>query len=605
MSKPAIDYSYWAGKSDEGSELDDTWYGEKLFMPEDADSAYKETKLALAEGPRVKLPKVPSILPSKFTEGVFMMPKEDGTGYAPFSFDGRRHMTRIYDTPGKKVLLMCGRQVEKSTMLGNVMLSSLVLVVGLRALYVSPSSTQTKTFSNDRIKEPIETSPLLRRFTTSMLSKNIFEKQFINRSTVTLRYAYLNADRTRGIPAWQLFLDEIQDILRDNIPVIEHCLSHAPDLWKRQVYSGTPKSLDNVIEEYRGQKSTQGEWVVPCEGCNHWNVLGEKNIGGKGPICERCGKSINPQSPRARWAWMVRPDPHDRNKVPWESYRIPQLMVPWKIRNWHEVIYDYENHSRAKFFNECLGISFESGLRPITQSQLREVCGEHRMNEVEKFRNLSHAQPFFMGIDWGTGDLGFTVVTIGTYHHERFRILYMHRFVGEEAEPGVQIAMIIKLARHFNVALIGCDYGFGFGMNHHLIREFGPRRVHQFQYLGDSKRKLFYDVEMRRWKAHRSEVMSAMFEAIKKKKCEFPHWDDFHEPFSRDFTNIFSEYSERTRMIKYDHSPGNPDDSFHSFTYCWLVSMLLIRRGDIISPGKEDEAGAPIYEWDGTTTDQG
>jgi len=492
-----------------------------------------------------------------------------------------------------------GRQTEKSTLLGNVSLTYMTLVVGMRILFVSPSSTQTKTFSNDRLKEPIETSPILSKFTTSMLTKNIFEKQFVNRSMITLRYAYLNADRTRGVPAWQLNIDEIQDVLRANIPVIEHCLSHAPDQYRRQIYSGTPKSLDNVIEDYRSNLSTQGEWVVPCTGCNHWNVLGEKNIGKKGPICSKCGNGINPQHERSQWAWMVHPDPDDPNKVPWESYRVPQIMVPWKVKNWGEIIYEYENHPRAQFMNECLGLSYESGLRPITTSQVRDACGTHSMEDLESVRNLSLAQPFFMGIDWGSGDNSFTVVTIATYIESRFRLLFAHRFVGEEADPEVQIVRILELGEHFNIAVFGCDYGYGFGMNHRLTRAFGPQRVHLFQYMAMCKKKIQFDPRLGRWKVHRTEVMSAIFEAVKKKRAEFPRWEEFQTPYAKDFTNIYSEYNEYLRMIQYDHKDGNPDDTFHSFLLCWLASMLLIPRPDIISPTKEDEEGNSISAYTG------
>jgi hypothetical protein len=256
MGEAALKYN----PEDLAEDYDDSWYEGKIWEPE---PELLEEPIVLQEA-RKNLPKIPKITPSRFTQGVFHFPKADGTGYAPFSFEGRRHLQQIYNTPARKVLLCCGRQVEKSTLLGNIALTYMTLVVGLRILFVSPSSTQTKTFSNDRIKEPIETSPLLRRFTTDMLAKNIFTKQFVNRSMITLRYAYLKADRTRGIPAWQLFLDEIQDILRDNVPVIEHCLSHAPERWRRQIYSGTPKSLDNLIEDYRANQSTQGEWVVPA-----------------------------------------------------------------------------------------------------------------------------------------------------------------------------------------------------------------------------------------------------------------------------------------------------------------------------------------------------
>ena len=202
-----------------------------------------------------------------------------------------------------------------------------------------------------------------------MLSQNIMEKQLVNRSKLTLRYAF-PTDRTRGIPAYLLAIDEFQDILQDNVPVMEQCLSHAPQTYKRQIYSGTPKSLDNHLEYYRANMSTQGEWVVPCDGCNHWNILGEKNIGKESLICEKCGKKLNPMCERAQWANMCEYDPVKEavGKLPH-----PQLMVPWL--NWKkDILYNYENYSREKFYNEVLGISYDSGLRPLTTQQVRDCC---------------------------------------------------------------------------------------------------------------------------------------------------------------------------------------------------------------------------------------
>lgn len=598
MGEPAIDFSSLP-QVEEGYEdpYDDTWHEEEIWNPE---PAIEEDPIILREAKK-KAPKVKQVKPSTFTHGVFKMPTEDGLTYEKFSFDGRRHLYRPYNTAATRVLLFCARQVEKSTMLGNKALCYMSLVQAYRVLYVSPSATQTKTFSNDRIKEPIETSQILKRFTTKMLSQNILEKQFINRSKITMRYAFLNADRARGIPAWMLQLDEIQDILRDNIPVIEQCTAHAPSGMKRFVYAGTPKSLDNIIEEYRGNQSTQGEWVVPCEGCKNWNILGEKNIGKKGPICAKCGKLINPMHERAQWAWQVAWDPI---KAPFESYRIPQLMVPWK--DWNEILLDYERYPRDKFFNEVLGVSYESGLRPLTQAQIRACCKDYQMDEktLDAIRPKSLGQPFFAGIDWGTGDAAYTVLTIATYIDMKFRVVYMHRYVGEESDPEIQIVKINEMLHRFNVQLIGADWGFGFGMNSRLIREFGPQRVHKFQYMARINARLAYDGKMGRWKVHRSEVMASIFDAIKKKKCEFPRWEDFHKPHATDMLNIYSEYNEKLRMIVYDHRQGNPDDSFHSFLYCWLVSMLMFQRPDILSPSREDEEGNTISGYQGPV-DQG
>lgn len=561
----------------------------------------------ILEQARKRLRKLPSISPSQFTEMAFMMPTTVGEGdrqtveLQNFSFGERPHLRRIYDTPARRVLLMCARQVEKSTMLGNISICYSCIVPQFRTLYVSPSNRQTVTFSTDRIKEPLETSKTLKQFTTKMLSQNILEKQFINRSIIRLRYAFLNADRCRGIAAWMLLIDELQDVLSDNIPVIEACLQHAPDHWRRFVYSGTPKSLDNTIETYWSSRSTMNEWVVPCEACNFWNILGEKNIGKKGPICAKCGTLIQPMGPRAQWAAHRK---FDEVKVPFEGYRINQLMVPWV--KWSEVLLAYETYARDRFYNEVLGISYDSGLRPLTRAQVQACCNPAiSMMDLGRYKQLSAGQPVFAGLDWGTGEHSYTVLTLATYIESKFRVFYIHRFVGEEVEPERQMDLIIQLLRYFNVRLIGADYGGGFYPNDKLIRTFGRNRVFKYQYTSNPKSKYRWNPELGRFLLHRTDVMSDIFNAIKRKRdCEFPKWEEFEKPYAQDMLNIFSESNNMLRMIQYKHAQDKPDDSFHSFLYCWLVSMLMIPRHDIVKPGKEDKQGfqeSPYF----STTDQG
>ena len=550
-----------------------------------------------------RLRKIPAVLPSQFTKFAFRMPRSDGMGFENFSFEGRRHMLRPYDTPAKRILLFCGRQVEKSTLLGNIILSYSCIIPAYKTLYVSPSATQTKVFSADRVKEPIETSPILRSYTTTMLSQNIFEKQFINRSKITLRYAFLNADRTRGIPAHRLAIDEIQDILADNIPVIEQCTSHAPENLKSFVYSGTPKGLDNAIEYYRSgvskdgrPMSTQGEWVVPCDACGikggagrYWNILGEKNMGHNGLICERCGKPITPSHPDAQWARMV-------EDGIFESYRIPQLMVPW--RSWEEITLDYSRYPRDKFYNEVLGISYDSGMRPLTLGQVKDCCNPSVTMHPEVLENIRKNLPggtVFAGLDHGTGENSYTVACLGMYVENKFRIFWIHRFTGEDTDPQIQQKKLIAIFRAFGVRIIGSDYGGGFATNNVLLREFGQVRVQRFQYASRAKKKVFHNPQLQRWIVHRTEVMSDIFAAIKRKQLEFPRFEEFREPFAQDMLNIYSEYNNTLRMIQYDHRPDRPDDAFHAILYCFLASMMVRPRPDIIVPKREFEQQGPNY----------
>lgn len=535
-------------------------------------------------------PELIHVSPSLFVEFAVKVPDKVTQTRVPFSFEKRRYLRLPYDTASRRTLYKCGRQVEKSTLLGNKSLAYCCINNSFNILYVSPTNQQTKTFSQDRLKEPIETSDVLKAWTTAKLSDNVFLKKFINRSQITLRYAYHNADRVRGIPADCINIDELQDIITDNIPIIEECASHSPH--KIFIYSGTPKSTDNPIEKYWSDYSTQNEWVVPCDctGGNlgrYWNILGESNIGKTSLICERCGKALDPMHPDAQWAMMNASIlTSDKIKEPFEGFRIPQLMVPWI--DWSNILHKYNTMHRAAFFNEVLGMSFDSGTRPLVKQDIIDNCkpGLLMTNDILTGLKTSFggASPVFAGIDWGTGENSYTVLSLGAYINQKFTIFYIHRFEGAEAEPMVQLDLIEQIIRHWNVMLVGADYGGGFHANDQLQRKFGRERIVKYQYSQPGT-KVKWEPDLHRFLVHRTEVMSDMFNAIKRRNTfNFLDWSQFQEPFGNDMLNIFSEYNEQQRQIQYKKSPDCTDDSFHSILLCFLASMLKIPRFDVLNP---------------------
>ncbi|MHC4817190.1 MAG: phage terminase large subunit family protein, partial [Planctomycetota bacterium] len=515
-----------------------------------------------------------NLSPSGFTEFAMRLPYAGE--YKPFTFEGRGYLRQIYDTPTQRRIIMAGRQVEKSTLLGNQILSYCALNAGFRALYVSPSHTQTKVFSRDRISEPIETSNILKGFTNSKLLANVLEKKFVNRSQVTLRFAFLNADRVRGIPADYVLIDEFQDIILENIPVIEECASHSS--YKFFTYSGTPKSLDNPLEFYYRRFSTQNEWVVPCRRHGtpkdpkswHWNLLDEDNIGKESLICDKCKKPIDPADEGACWAAM---NPNPAVERPYEGFRIPQLMVPWI--EWAEILDKQRKYPRARFYNEVLGLSYDSGVRPLTQGDVKDNCNPKlSMVHYERVAELyKGSTPIFMGIDWGTGENTYTVIVLAAYlpfDEEKFTVFYAHRCEGPESEPKLQLELIRKLVAQFNVAYIGADYGGGHWPNDELLRDFGADRLKKYQWVGRVKKKISYEpgLTVPRYVCHRTEIMSDIFNAIKRRNVfRFPRWKEWNDPYGQDMLNIFSEYNKQLLMNVYKHAHGMPDDTFHALTF--------------------------------------
>ena len=359
--------------------------------------------------------------------------------------------------------------------------------------------------------------------------------------------------------------------------------------------------MDNTLEHYWANFSTQNEWIVPCERHGtpkdpsswHWNVLREKNIGKEGLICDKCGESISARHPMAKWASLQPRTDDNKDKVTFEGFRIPQIMVPWV--DWTEVLQAQEQYQRAQFYNEKLGMSYDSGTRPINRGQLKACCKpEIRLGDIEHFKRIAQGREVFAGIDWGTGENTYTVISFGAYLGTgNFTIFWVHRFTGPDVEPDRQLDLISQMLAQLNVQIAGVDYGGGFHPNSTLIGRFGVNKIMKYQYNPRQKKKVYWEPNLQRWMCHRTEVMSDIFEALKKRQIDLPNWDEFFQPHGQDILNIFSEYNERLRMIEYKHAPGTTDDAFHSILYCFLASMIKHPRPDIMAPMKE--TGVPQH----------
>lgn len=550
---------------------------------------------------RVGEEKLVDVLPSQWVEYAIQIFDKEQHQLVSFPFTNRRYLKEIYDSGVKNFILVMGRQAEKTTTLGNLSITHCCLMPFLHVLYVSPSSNQTKIFSKDRIKEPIEASPKLRAFISSNLTQNVFEKTFTNRSTVILRYAFYTADRSRGIAADILLLDELQDFLIDVIPVLEETLSHSS--LKKKYYAGTPKTKENTLGAY-WEFSTQNEWVVPCD-CRlphrYWNILDGRNVGKGGLICQNCGKALDPYHEDCQWASTERLTPKGGPKT-FEGYRVPQIMVPiHQGVGWADILRKKEEYPPAQFDNEVLALFSEAGDRPITRAELMACC-DPKVDPVSEFmleniRQMARggACPIYAGLDWGYGDstqgrTGYTVLSLGSYlGTQDFKIFYMRKFEGEESNPIRQLDIIGKILNEFKVIIVGADFGAGFVSNAQVAELIAHRGgvVVKFQYSSNPKLKMRYNPDSSNYVLHRSQIMGNMFNVLKtakrkgKRAIHLPRWEFFERPFGIDILNIYSEYSETLRMIKYDHPLDRPDDSFHSILYCMLASTLHIPRKDL------------------------
>jgi hypothetical protein len=278
---------------------------------------------------------------------------------------------------------------------------------------------------------------------------------------------------------------------------------------------------------------------------------------------------------------------------PYEGFRISQIMVPWVP--WEEVLQNQMTYPRGKFYNEMLGLSYDSGTRPLTRKDVMDNCDANIRLDIDfqnKIKNhLAGTYPIYAGIDWGGGgEHSFTVLSLGTYLQDRFTIFYIHRFEGPESENDVMMEIIMRYIDTWQVRRAGCDYGGGFWPNDRLLNRFGWERIVKYQYSTPNA-KVKWEDGLKRYLINRTEVMSDIFNAIKKRTVfRFPMWEQFQNPYGNDMLNIFSEFNEQRRENAYKKSPSATDDSFHSILLCFLTSMIDRPRPDVIAPMREHRA---------------
>ena len=529
------------------------------------------------------------VRPSQFvTETVMVPDKTSPTGLSPFSFAQRRYLQSIYDSRMRQIILMAGRQVEKSFTLACLLLTHSALRPRFNSLYVTPSAMQTKEFSKMKLREIIASSPVLSSWFPPRMAGNTLEQQSVTNAWIKMRYAFLTADRCRGISTDFVLLDEFQHFLPDNVGVIEHAASHSA--YKLKMYAGTPLSMDNPIEYWWSRHSTQCEWMVPCErhgtGPSSWYYqrLAEANIGDHGLICDRCGSPISAQHPHAQWVRQS-----ENAEADFEGFRIPQIMVPWV--EWSDILRQRDHStSKAQFMNECLGLSYDSGARPISREQLIAACDSRYSldnNFVDKLlvKLRETATNIYGGVDWGQEDgKSYTVLSLGAYIDGVFRIIAVMRFTGSDSRRDVQLGLITRIMNAYQIRRLGSDYGGAAESNPKLLSRFGSDRIHVYQY-GNSTRYVQYDAKKRHHMVARTAVMSAVFLALKTGRLRLPKWAGcFDNPFGADILAIFSQYNEETRQTSYMKPQSATDDTFHSILYCFLASMQEYPRNDLFIP---------------------
>lgn len=527
------------------------------------------------------------LTPMAYAEAMYLL---EGN---PMRFgEGRNYLKAIHNADIEEILMMTGRQVEKSTSISVKIANNILLRSFSRNLYVAPMNEQVKTFSRSRLDKLFRYSKkdlIRKRYMRADLVNQVFHKEFANGSEIYLRNCFEDGDNIRGLSVSDIFIDEIQDLNVDAIPVILETQTRAKK--KRRIFTGTPKTFSNTIQQ-QWDKSSQGDWVIRCNKCGKHQVLGVESVTPTAFICRnpRCRQPI-PDIVRAVGRWE-----HRKPEQKMKGFRITQMMVP-DIKP-GDIFDKIENYPLLRLKNEVLGESYEKADKPFTKQLMMELTDQD-FSMMTGVANTTFANsPTFLGVDWGEGEkngeagTGYTLMVVGSYDaYDKFQILYAKRFEkGKDLDPDEQIKAMYNIIDAFRCKFVIADYGAGVKENKRIRKKLGSRFA-QVQYVGQQKKKLVYDPGEFKYKIERSDWMTDFIDFCQDGGIRFFGKDDegMINVFYDNFTAIYSEYRSAqngmSERLFYGHDTTQPDDAYHATFYAWLAS-LLYKNGSVTPENK-------------------
>lgn len=368
-------------------------------------------------------------------------------------------------------VLKTGRQVSKSTSLASHGIILANSIEHFKTLYVTPLYEQIRRFSNNYVRPFIEQSPVKTLWLSTQTENSVLQRSFRNHSIMHFSYAFLDADRIRGIKSDKCCYDEVQDLDRNHIPIINETMSYSK--YGIEQYTGTPKTRDNTLEGL-WLRSSMAEWCVPCHNCKHLNIprMGydlEKMIGplhddisedNPAVICAKCRKGINPRE--GRW---VHEKSHLRHAF--VGYHVPQILMPLHYGNydkWAKLLAKQSgasNTTPAMFYNEVLGESYDLATKLLNMTDLERACCLHENKEEVALKVKLRYTHRVMGVDWGGGGedgVSFTTIAIaGLLPNGQIHIIYGKRSLTPHDHLG-EAQEVLRLFNKFGCELLAHDY---------------------------------------------------------------------------------------------------------------------------------------------------
>jgi len=506
----------------------------------------------------------------------------------PYSLEDHFHFEPMYNVrQPKRMILKCARQVSKTTNIAAIDVLMCATTPHLRTLAVAPRADQISKLSTIYVRPFIYGSLIKPLLIDNQCSQGVLQRTFANGSAMFFSFAFLDCERVRGISCDWEFLDEIQDIDYDFLPVINSCMDASLD-YGVTFYSGTPKTLDNGIEQLWSD-SSKAEWVTPCHSCGKWNMAAAqadllKMIGLNTVVCAKCDHPINPKE--GHWYHT-----EGKDHQSFHGYHIPQVImpmhygIPGKWRDLHIKMNGGLGYSKQKFYNEVLGESADVGMKLITVTDIKNasVLGPNVLSKAVD--RLRQCKVVAMGVDWGGGgmdEISYTTVALVGLNGMtgRCECHYCERFNAGNTHND-EVSALLTYFREAGCHFMGHDYGGSGSVRETLMIQAGMPldRIMGFMYVRAAARDMLVYVppvrgELRGYYSldkARSLVLQSM--VLKAGVILLPDYDTSKD-VTRDLLALIEDKHHTpagSDVFLIRRQPKLPDDFAHALNYACMA----------------------------------
>lgn len=515
----------------------------------------------------------------------------------PFSFAHREHLFDPYRDPHPRVVIVAGRQVEKSETGTRLLIYHGYQRKHTTITYTAPRQEQTTRFVNDRFRKAIRESK--GAVLEGMVDKKRDAKTAIGLANSSQYYfgsAWADGDALRGIAGDMVVFDEVQDITQTAIESIEKSVSHSEmkdpvtELNGKCYFTGTPKQKGSYYDRVLWGQSDQKKWHVTCDSCGNEDIMSMKNImiQNEGEDnerryfgCTHCQEELD----RSHGRWIAtRPE----NKM-YSGYLFNQLNMTWISAN--QIWRDYQTMDAMTFNNEVLGEFYSGDEQPLTLEDVL-AC-------TDKTRSLKkHSQvPTVLGVDYGSGGKSKTIIFIGHPENGKLVIDYAESWQPDRSEDALNVHdqllhHIANLQSKFNVEKIVGDIGYGSYESQKLYEMYGRMAIscRYVTYANDPRKREYKGFNNSTLQVDRTYSMDKLIDAFHKGNIVIPYKDPAAiEYFFDHWTAIemkFTESNTGTGKKLYDHR--TPDDAFHALNYVREGIHELQNRFEVEFTERED-----------------